>query len=138
MILLELEKTHHNHKLELEQRLRIAEDNLKNLDRMANECFKSIDKFLQEDIDKFTYRANEAKENFSFIFMALTKSEEKTINEIRLELGVEKLLPQHNELDLYETDGSDLSEFHTKQQIADKIHKLKTDKKARGNRDATL
>lgn len=77
MNLLSLEIIQKNHRRELEQRLENADNNLKNLDRMAEEAFREIDR-----------RASEDKEMLSKIFNTLTANEEVTISSLKEELGL--------------------------------------------------
>ena len=77
MNLLSLETIQKNHRRELEQRLDNAKSNLKNLDRMAEEAFREIDR-----------RATEDKETLSKIFHTLTANEEVHISSLREELGL--------------------------------------------------
>ena len=98
MNLLDLEQIQKNHRKELEQRLENAKSNLKNLDRMAEEAFREIDR-----------RASEDKEMLSKIFHTLTANEEVTIASLREELGMDKQVQQYTNDDkqeLYEPSQS--------------------------------
>ena len=98
MNLLDLEIIQKNHRKELEQRLENAKSNLKNLDRMAEEAFREIER-----------RASEDKETLSTIFHTLTANEEVTIASLNEELGTHEPEPEpheHNHLnDEYSTQG---------------------------------
>lgn len=116
-------------KADLENKLNNAMSNLKNLDRMAQQCFSEIDKRAQEDVDRINYRATEAKENFAIIFMSLTKAEEATISLLRQDLGLDKLLPQSRE-DTFDTEYNKLIDVSTE------VSTLR--KKIKDKKDATI
>lgn len=84
MNLQELEKIHTAHRKELELRLANHLENLNNLDRMAQECFKTIDK-----------RAADDRDAYAKVFMKLSENEEATVNILRQELGLTKeMIPE--------------------------------------------
>lgn len=81
MNLTALELLHAEHRQDLETRLRNSESNIKNLNRMLQQCFDTLEK-----------RYNEDKESFSSIFTTLVTNEISTRQVLETELGVMGLM----------------------------------------------
>lgn len=78
MNLLSLNEIEKTYRKDLEKRLEGAQNNIKNLNRMATECFEEIDRRAAEDI-----------KTFSDLFHTLVLNEEAIIALLRQDLGPE-------------------------------------------------
>ncbi len=125
MNLLDLQEIQLNHRKDLELRLKNAENNLKNLDRMAEEMFREIER-----------RASEDKENFSRVFHTLTANEEITISAVREELGWDKPTLATDDVSLRFVEPSEHNHLTDEYSTQGQVH-VKA-KKNGGKKDAPL
>jgi hypothetical protein len=89
MNLAELEKIHVKHRIDLEMRLKTSMNNLENLDRMAQELFKGIDRRMKDDIDQIQRHGNEDRDAYAAVFISLCANEEANIRLLNEQLGTQ-------------------------------------------------